>query len=223
MKNLYALLIFALFGGLFTGYGQAVEITPSFGYQFGTKLNYPLGYLKFNDGEQYGLTVGYDVEGELVVEVTWIHMDSEMRLRDVDFAPIETRLADVTADWIQFGVNKYLQDDSVKPFLGGGLGFTIFSPSNENFNLVNRALSNTTKFSFFFKGGVNLMISEVVGINLQGNLLFPVEWGGVYVGGGTGGVSGGASVSTTTVIGGFSGGLIFRLGDRSTTTSSRDL
>ena len=67
------------------------------------------------------------------------------------------------------------------------------------------------------------MISEVVGINLQGNLLFPVEWGGVYVGGGTGGVSGGASVSTTTVIGGFSGGLIFRLGDRSTTTSSRDL
>ena len=61
------------------------------------------------------------------------------------------------------------------------------------------------------------MLTEVVGINLQGNLMFPVEWGGSYVSGGTGGVGGGASVSTTTVIGGFSGGLVFRLGDRNKT------
>ena len=56
------------------------------------------------------------------------------------------------------------------------------------------------------------MFSEVVGINLQGNLLFPVEWGGVFVGGGTGGISTGASVGTTTILAGFSGGLVFKLG-----------
>jgi len=54
-----------------------------------------------------------------------------------------------------------------------------------------------------------VMFSERVGINLQGNLLFPVQWGGFYVGGGGTGINTG----TTIVIGGFSGGLVFRLGD----------
>jgi hypothetical protein len=54
------------------------------------------------------------------------------------------------------------------------------------------------------------MFSEHVGLNLQGNLMFPVQWGGFYVSGGSGGVSSGASVSSTTIIGGFSGGLVFR-------------
>jgi len=211
MKYIKTLILLVFLGTTLTSFGQAIEITPSFGYQFGTKLSYGQNYLKFDDGEQYGLTLGYDVEGELMVEVTWIHMGSELRFRDVIYSPTESRLSDISADWVEFGVNKYFQDGPVKPFLGGGLGFTIFSPSNENFEIVNRALSSTTKFSFFFKGGVNIMLTEVVGINLQGNLLFPVEWGGVYVGGGTGGISGGASVSTTTVMGGFSGGLVFRL------------
>ena len=56
------------------------------------------------------------------------------------------------------------------------------------------------------------MLSERVGINLQGNLLFPVEWGGFYIGAGTGGVSTGINTGTTIVMGGFSGGLVFRLG-----------
>jgi len=57
------------------------------------------------------------------------------------------------------------------------------------------------------------MISKVVGINLQFNLLFPIEWGGVYVGGGSGSVSGGVSTSGSTIIVGFIGGLVLRLGD----------
>ena len=71
--------------------------------------------------------------------------------------------------------------------------------------------SNSTEFAFAFKGGVNIMISDMIGINLQGNLMFPVNWGGVYIGGGSGGVSGGVGVSSTTIIGGFSGGLVFRI------------
>lgn len=55
------------------------------------------------------------------------------------------------------------------------------------------------------------MFSEKIGLNIQGNLYFPVEWGGVYVGGGPGGVSGGVSTTSTTVIGGFSGGLVYRM------------
>ena len=46
--------------------------------------------------------------------------------------------------------------------------------------------------------------------------MFPITWGGVYVGGGSGGGYGGVSVSGTTVIGTVSGGLVFRLGSQKT-------
>ena len=108
---------------------------------------------------------------------------------------------------------RYLNDEMVKPFVGGALGLVFLSPSNENRDVVNRSLSNSTEFAFSFKAGINIMFSEVVGLNLQGNLLFPVSWGGVYVAGGPGGVGGGVSVSSTTIVGGFSGGLVFRLGN----------
>ena len=42
------------------------------------------------------------------------------------------------------------------------------------------------------------------------NLMFPVHWGGFYVSAGTGGVSFGLGISSITVIGAVSGGLIFR-------------
>ena len=74
----YGPFLLLAFLSLRTTYGQAIQITPSCGYHFGTKLNYGQNYLKMDDSEQYGLTVGYDVDGELMVEATWIHQDSEL-------------------------------------------------------------------------------------------------------------------------------------------------
>ena len=51
------------------------------------------------------------------------------------------------------------------------------------------------------------MLTESIGLNFQGNLFFPVNWGGIYVGSGGAGVSTGSSV----IIAGVSGGLVFRL------------
>ena len=55
------------------------------------------------------------------------------------------------------------------------------------------------------------MFSERIGLNLQGNLMVPVQWGGFYVGVGSGGASSGVSLNSTTIVGGFSGGLVFKL------------
>jgi hypothetical protein len=107
------------------------------------------------------------------------------------------------------GGTRYFGDDRVKPFFGGQLGVSVFSPKNVDSGIAPNGLDSITKFSFGFKGGVVVMFSERVGINLQGNLLFPVQWGGFYVGGGGTGINTG----TTIVMGGFSGGLVFRLGD----------
>jgi hypothetical protein len=123
----------------------------------------------------------------------------------IDWIPGEEFITNIAVDNFQVGTSKYFADESelVRPFLGGGLGFSVITPQN--------GYSSSTKFSFSFKGGVNLMFSEVVGLNLQGNLYFPVQWGGVYISGGSGGANGGVSLSTTTIVGGFSTGLVFKI------------
>lgn len=190
---------------------QTIEITPSYGYQFGTKLNYGRNYIKMDDSGQFGITVGVETMPNLMAEVSYVNQSTELRIRDVQISPSEDRLSDLNVDWFQIGVLRYFDTGKTQPFLGTSLGITVFSPKNENRDIVNRSLDNSTEFSFTVKGGANFWITDAVGINIQGNLMFPVSWGGVYVGGGPGGVGGGVSVSSTTVIGGFSGGLVFRL------------
>ena len=196
----------AIMCGLF-GYSQ-VEITPTYGYQFGGKLNYGPNYLKVDDSGMFGITVGYEARPNYMVEVTYINMSTELRIRDRIASPSESRLSDMNVDWFMLGGTRYFGNDKVKPFFGGQLGLSVFSPSDVDRDIAPRGLDSITKFSFGFKGGVVVMFSERVGINLQGNILFPVQWGGFYIG-----TSGsGINTGTTIVMGGFSGGLVFRLG-----------
>jgi hypothetical protein len=192
-------------------FAQAIEITPSYGYQFGTKLNYGPNYIKVTDSDQWGVTLGFETYDDFMIELSYTRQQAEINIRDIIISPFENRMADISADWIMVGGTRYFPTGKIRPFGGLALGLVILSPSNENRTIINRSLDNQTKLAFSFKGGVNIMFTERIGLNLQGNLLFPVDWGGVYVAGGSGGVSGGASVSSTTVIGGFSGGLVYRI------------
>lgn len=195
---------------LSTNFAQSFEITPSYGFQFGTKLNYGRNYIKMKDSDQFGITIGHETYNEVMAEVSYVHQGTELRIRDTNLGPNELRISDLAVDWIQIGATKYFNEEKVMPFFGGGFGLVIFSPKNENFDVVDRSLDSKTEFAFSFKTGVNIMFSEHIGLNLQGNLMFPVQWGGFYVGGGSGGISTGLSVSSTTVIGAISGGLVFR-------------
>jgi outer membrane protein W len=189
---------------------QTIEITPSYGYQFGSKLNYGRSnYLKISDSDQFGVTIGYETFDDTMIELSYFHQGSSVKIRDIVESPSEQRLADLAGDWIMVGGTKYFPNGNIRPFAGGALGMVIMTPSNENRNAFPniRSYSSNTNFAFSFKAGVNIMLSNHVGINIQGNLMCPVNWGGFYIG--TGGA--GASVSSTTVIGGFSGGLVFRI------------
>lgn len=197
----------------FSGESQSIEIIPSYGYQFGTKLNYGSNYLKAKDSDQYGISVGYGVDDNLIAGLSYTRMSTELRIRDRVVSPSEDRLSDLNFDWFQLGATRYFQTGQVRPFAGGGLGLVVISPQDVNANLAPRGLDSTTRFAFSFKAGVNIMFSDRIGLNLQGNLFLPVEWGGLYVAGGSGGVSSGVSAGTTTVMGSVSGGLVFMLGD----------
>jgi hypothetical protein len=194
-----------------SGFAQRVELTPNYGFHFGTKLDYGRNYIEVADSDQWGITLGFETFDDIMVELSYLHQGTELNIKDAVLSPTEARLSDISGDWIMVGGTKYFPKDKIRPFAGGAMGLVILSPSNENRDLINRSLDSETKFAFSFKGGVNIMFSEKLGLNIQGNLWFPVEWGSVYVGGGPGGVSTGASVSSTTVIGGFSGGLVYRI------------
>jgi len=54
------------------------------------------------------------------------------------------------------------------------------------------------------------MCRKHIGVPFQGNMFFPVERGGVYEGGGPGGVTGGANVATI-IMAGLTVGFILKL------------
>ena len=211
MKNRFiATLVMALLATW--GYSQAIEITPTYGYQFGAKLNYGSNYLKAKDSGMFGVSLGYEVRPDYMVEVSYFNMGTELRIRDRIASPTESRLSDLNIDWFMLGGTRYFGNDKVKPFFGGQIGFSVSSPKNVDRDIAPNGLDSATKFSMGAKGGVVVMFSERVGLILQGHLLFPIQWGGFYVGAGTGGISTGVNTGTTIVMGGFSGGLVFRLG-----------
>ncbi|WP_296316994.1 hypothetical protein [Winogradskyella sp. UBA3174] len=205
MKKLSLFILMALLS--FSAIGQVIEITPSYGYQFGAKLGYGPNYLKMEDSGQFGITLGVETYTGLMAELTYINMSSELRIRDVVFSPIESKLADLNLDWFLVGATRYFKEGKVRPFVGASLGLVVVSPSNENNTIIGNSLDSTTRFAFSFKSGVNIMLTDVIGLNLQGNLYFPVNWAGVYVGPGGAGISTGSTV----ILGGFSCGLVFRL------------
>ncbi len=194
------------------GHAQAIEITPTYGYQFGAKLNYGSNYLKAKDGGMFGISLGYEVRPDYMVEVSYINMGTELRIRDRIASPAESRLSDLNIDWFMLGGTRYFGNDKVKPFFGGQIGFSVSSPKDVDRGIAPNGLDSVTKFSMGAKGGVVVMFSDRVGLIMQGHLLFPIDWGGFYVGAGTGGISTGINAGSTIIMGGFSGGLVFRLG-----------
>ena len=148
-------IAFAVMATLCITWGHAqVEITPTYGYQLGGKLNYGSNYLKADDGGMFGITVGYEARSDYMVEVTYYNMSTDLRIRDRIASPTESRLSDLNVDWFMLGGTRYFGDDRVKPFFGGQLGVSVFSPSDVDRDIAPRGLDNITKFSFGFKGGV---------------------------------------------------------------------
>jgi len=202
-KTLRNFVLAMLFIGATTMTYAQIEITPQYGYQIGSKYNFYNGYIKLTDSAQYGITLDVDVNDQgTQVELFWVYQDSEVRVLDYFLYPFETTLTDVTANHFQFGVIQNFQDGDFRPFAGMSGGFTVFDPADSFY-------SSRTKFTLGFSGGIKYFFTERIGIRLQSQLLMPIEWGGVYISSGGGGITTGGSLLQLN----FSGGLIFALGE----------
>lgn len=185
-----------------TSYSQKVEITPQYGYQVGAKYNYYGGYLKLKSSDQYGLTFGINATDDITVEFMWAQQNTDIRIKDFQFAPQETELTDVVVNHYQIGAIHMFGYSEARPFIGLSAGWSTFNPDMGIYD-------STTTFTLGVSGGLKYFFTDRIGIRIQSQLLMPVSWGGVYVGGGGGGVTAGGSILQLN----FSGGLIIGLGD----------
>lgn len=179
---------------------QKFEITPQYGYQVGAKWNYYGGYVKLKSSDQYGITANLSFTDDIQGEFFWARQNSSVAVKDVVFYPVEEEVTDATVDHFQFGIIHMFGYSDARPFVGLSAGWSTFSPDEPEYN-------TTTSFSFGFSGGLKYFFSDHVGIRLQGQLLVPVQWGGVYLGTGGGGVYTGGSILQLN----FSGGLIIAI------------
>ena len=184
---------------------QTVELTASYGYQFGSKSNYGYNnYVKVDESDQFGFTLGVDMFQGVMTEVSYTRHSSTITRRENGQTDL---LTDLYMDWITIGASKYITKDKLRPFIGGGIGAAIFNSENANEDIFDHPIDTKWYLAGTIKAGINYMFNEQWGLNVQGNLMIPIQWGGVYFGTGGAGVSG----SSNILIGGFSGGLVYRL------------
>ena len=181
-------------------YSQKIEITPQYGYQLGSKYSYNTGHLKITDSDQYGVTVGLNIE-DITMEFTWTQQNSAIKRKEARL-PTEIHLTDITINHYQFGVTHAFGDTAAIPFVGVSAGWVSSNPDENQYQ-------PNSKFEMGVTGGVKYFFSERIGIRLQTQLLVPVNWGGVYIGSGGSGVSAGGTILQLN----FSAGLIIGLGN----------
>lgn len=185
---------------------QGIEITPITGYTFQAGFNTSNGRAFLRDGQNWGGSIGYTLENDVEVELAYNYLGTSAIARSVNLQTDINTPAQV--HYATIGANKLFPTSDKVTFFTGiklGTGTLAFPESN---------IGNITKFTTGFQGGVKIFPSDKVGIRLQANLMMPIVSAGTSLwwspGGGTSvGVTGWSPI----VQFGFTGGLIFRLGN----------
>ena len=76
----------------------AIEITPTFGYQWGGSLAGYEGEIDVDDGAQYGVILGYRVQKELVVEFFWSYLATHASFEPYYLTTVDPSLLGLETD-----------------------------------------------------------------------------------------------------------------------------
>ena len=172
--------------------------------------------IKVSDEGNYGITAGFRVKEEMIVEFEWNHTNNAATFREYDqngfpSGPLIT--VPMTLNYYMLGFNYLVTyNEPIVPY--GLINVGILNVNSDGFSSYQSTSVNY--FTMGFGGGLRYYISDNIGIRLQARLLLPMQFGGVGFGCGigTGGSSCGAGVSTYTNIiqGDFTGGIILKFG-----------
>jgi len=211
-KNLLFLMV--CFGASFTTWSQKTMINVYSGYVFDDRFEYHGDSYTYYDGTvkgswQWGAGLEFRLRETQSVELYYLRQDT--------YAPTSYQAGvayvsskdnfPVDINYIMLGGNRRLASRSgkVEGFFGPGIGAAII-------NLQSPAKDRTqseTRFAWGLKLGMDIALSPVVKLRLQGSMTSPVQaaGGGLYFG--TGGAGAGISLHSTLYQWGLGGGLVF--------------
>ena len=215
MKKSIILIVFILVSGF--GFAQGIRVNTYAGYVFPDSFDnyysansYVQGQIQ--DGFRWGVGLEYAVPGNRAIELQYKRQDTTApttyRDPNIGSGGLNTSNFEVGINWIMLNFTNYIPvNETVEPFVGGGLGMGIFDVRNPDTGNAN----NGTKFAWNIRGGSNLWVSENVALRIQASLFSAVQsvGGGLFFG--TGGAGAGVATYSTMFQFGFDGGLVFRL------------
>ncbi len=170
MKFIFTWLVFFFLLALGNTIAQKIEITPFAGYMFAGKLNTVDGELNIKNGGNYGLIADIRVEEDLMVELMYNRLDTELEIKEQPFDSIKI-LTDMSIEYYQAGAHYETERGKFRPFAAFTMGATLFNPAGED-------LSDEWRFSFTAGGGIKYYFVKNVGIRLQWRFMIPVYFSG---------------------------------------------
>ncbi|MCG6938292.1 MAG: porin family protein [Gammaproteobacteria bacterium] len=162
MKKLKNLLIVTLFVSSAGSY--AVEITPLYGYRGGGEFidNDTQQKHTVQSSEMYGFIIGFPYERGKDWEIYYSHQSSDIRSVNLT-QPATTSTADIplTIDYLHIGGTAPISEENkLKTFVSGGVGFTYLSPDFSGFQSDLRA-------SLSIGIGLKYFLSENIAVRLE--------------------------------------------------------
>jgi hypothetical protein len=165
---------------------------------------------KIKGGFEYGGGLEYMLRPAYGIEFTYLRFDTKAPMTWYDIG-VQSAELDVATNYLMLGANRYMAiNPKIEPYAGLQMGMSIYNIENPS----TGNSGNATKFTWGLKAGLNIWVSEKIGIKLQGGLLSAVQavGGGLYFG--TGGAGAGVSGYSTFYQFTLGGGIIVNLGGK---------
>jgi hypothetical protein len=204
-----SILIFGILACMILGLkAQNVELAPFGGFVFGGTLQGEYGDVYIRENAQYGAILSIAVSPSMDVDLLYNRSDTKAEINYytnmVDNITYEE--VPLSINYMHIGCTKNFRvNPTVSPFVGFNLGACLMDPKED--------YSAAWFFSMGINAGAKIYFSKVIGLRLQAQGMIPVQGTAFSMFIGSSGTGGGVSVYSTLFQFGFTGGLIFRIGN----------
>jgi hypothetical protein len=170
-------------------------------YNYNSGYQYVDGDLDINDAVYYSAALGINTSRETMAEIQYIFQPT-----NISFDPytigIQSQSFEADVHYI-LGTGYYLKQFSrtASGYAGLSIGAAGLVPKND--------LDPAWRFAFGLTLGVKFLLSKKIGIKIQSQGLFPIQWAGGTLYAGTGGAGFGVSAGTSIVQINVGGGLYY--------------
>jgi len=148
---------------------QGVEITPFAGYTFGDKFPIEGGEVKFTGGFNYGVTLAFNANDQIALELTYSRVNSTATAQSVYLEDDKNnKSGPVNTNYFLVGASRLFPlSDEVTLFAGLNLGGAFLLAPDIDFK-------STTAFAAGINAGAKYFFNDHFGLRGQAGLNFPL-------------------------------------------------